>query len=115
MARYQIRIRYGGRRYYLGAISSKEERMKFTKEIMSLLEKEKRDGHIVSSNGIILKSRYRIGDVVYYISATASGKTLWDCIDTVKNTETNKFRDFTRRQLHDLTRRNNNNKKVEDE
>ena len=102
----QVRLRYKGVRYFLGNVNSKEERVKFTAEILKELENQKRAGNVISSHGIILKHRYVVRDIVYEIIGTEStGNGIFDAIDTVKNTATGKYKEFKRMELFNLTRK----------
>lgn len=105
---YQVRIRYNGRRWSFGRVNEKSEQVKKNSEIMRECQRQENEGHIISTHGVILKDRFfsKKNDCYMRIIGTKSvGKATFDAIDTVKNEKTRAFKDFSRKELYELTRK----------
>lgn len=104
--RYQIRVRWDDYRWFYGATDTAKDREDAILLIMERLEGELQDGHIVGSQGEILKTDWRIDGIRYRIICTEStGKKTFDAIETILNLKTKKIKEFTRVQLFNLTRK----------
>lgn len=104
--KYQARVRIEDRRYSYGYYETLEESEKTQAKVELRLHKEMRDGHIVGSEGEILKTRFKDKDIYFSITGSQStGKGKWEVIDFVKNETTKEIREIQRKKLFELTRK----------
>ena len=103
--KYQARVRIDDRRYSYGYYETLEESEKAQAKVELRIYREMRDGHIIGSEGEVLKTRFKDKDTYYSITGSqTTGKGKWDVIDYVKNETTKEIREVKRQKLFNLTR-----------
>ena len=105
---YQVRVRFNDLRFYYGRVATEELRDAKVDFILTRLERESMD-HIVGEQGEVLNREFTYKNTKFTIVSTNCdvGDKCWDTVDTVCNTKTMQRKEFTRRKLYELTRKNN--------
>lgn len=112
--RIQVRIRRDGYRYSYGYALTTDEADRIRELHEARMDDEERSGHIIGSLGEVLKTGFRNkAGVVFEIVGTESrGKNIFDCVDYLKNKETGKIKEVTRRELFNATRNRDGKRKI---
>lgn len=104
--KYQARVRIEDRRYSYGYFETLEESEKAQAKVELRLYREMKKGHIVGSEGEILRTRFKDGETYFSITGTQNtGRGKWEVVDFVKNETTKEIREVSRKKLFNLTRK----------